>query len=124
MDPKKEFEAGKCGLYEIFFTCPKDIVVPILPRKTVLGGLEWSLLEGSGVNTNVEITNAISVCYKIQFINKYLIWDKTGNVFKSYVDKYYKMKKQRLQYNNSMFNASMLQESDYTRKEEFGSPKI
>lgn len=34
------------------------------------------------------------------------------------------MKKQRLQYNNSMFNASMLQESDYTRKEELGSPKI
>jgi hypothetical protein len=102
INPKNEFEAGRCGLYEIFFTCPKDIVIPILPRKTVSGGLEWSLLEGSGVYTNVEITNAISAGYKIQFINKCLIWDKTGNLFKSYVDKYYKMKNDADKENNDV----------------------
>ena len=40
--PKKEFDKGKCGLYEIFFICPKDIATPILTRKTISGGLEWS----------------------------------------------------------------------------------
>jgi hypothetical protein len=59
-------------------------------------------LEGSGVYTNVEITNAISAGYKIQFINKCLIWDKTGNVFKSYVDKYYEMKNDADKENNDV----------------------
>ena len=90
--PKKEFDNNKCGIYEIFFTCPKDICTPILPRKTLSGGLEWSLLDGSGVYTNIEITNAISVGYKVEFINECLVWDKTGNIFKTYVDKYFKMK--------------------------------
>ena len=87
--PKKEFDNGKCGLYEIFFMCPKDIAKPILPRKSIGGGLEWSLLDGTGVYTNIDIINAISVGYKVEFINKCLVWDKTGNVFKTYVDKYY-----------------------------------
>jgi len=90
--PKKEFDKGKCRLYEVFFICPKDIVTPILPRKSIRGGLEWSLLDGTGVYTNIDIINAVSVGYKVEFINKCLVWDKTGNVFKTYVDKYYKMK--------------------------------
>ncbi len=34
------------------------------------------------------------------------------------------MNRQRLQYNNSMFDASMVHDSDYARKVEFDSPKI
>ena len=91
-EPKKEYENNKCGMYEINFTCPKDICTPILPRKTLIGGLEWSLLDGNGVYTNIEILNAINAGYKVEFINNCLVWDKTGNIFKSYVDKYFKMK--------------------------------
>ena len=90
-NPKQEYDENKCGLYEVEFTCP-NIVVPILPRKTLNGGLEWSLLEGTGIYTNVEINNAFKAGYTIKFINKCLIWNKSGNVFKTYVDKYYQMK--------------------------------
>jgi hypothetical protein len=92
--PKEEYNNNKYGFYEINFICPKDIVVPVLPRKTVNGGLEWSLYNGySGVYTNVEIKNALSVGYKIEFINRCLIWDtSSNNVFKPYVQKYYQMK--------------------------------
>ena len=41
--PELDFEAGCIGYYEIEFTCPKRIRVPVLPRKTEIGGLEWSL---------------------------------------------------------------------------------
>jgi hypothetical protein len=58
-----------------------------------MGGLEWSLFDGIGVYTNVEIRNALSVGYKVEFIDKCLVWDTTSNnVFKPYVTKYYKMK--------------------------------
>jgi len=91
--PEEEFKNNKYGFYEISFICPKDIIVPILPRKTCNGGLEWSLYDGVGVYTNVEIKNALSVGYKVEFINKCLVWDKTSNtVFKPYISKYYKMK--------------------------------
>ena len=98
--PKKEFDKGKCGLYEVFFICPKDIATPILPRKSISGGLEWSLLDGTGVYTNIDIINVVSVGYKVEFINKCLVWDKTGNVFKTYVDKYYQMKTDAEKQNN------------------------
>ena len=87
-------------MYEVFFICPTDIATPILPRKSISGGLEWSLLDGTGVYTNIEIINAISVGYKVEFINKCLVWDKTGNVFKTYVDKYYQMKTDAEKQNN------------------------
>jgi hypothetical protein len=91
--PDDEFKNNKYGFYEINFTAPKDIVIPILPRKTKMGGLEWSLFDGIGVYTNVEIRNALSVGYKVEFIDKCLVWDTTSNnVFKPYVTKYYKMK--------------------------------
>lgn len=92
-NPKVEFDNNTIGMYEINFTCPKHIIIPILPRKTLNGGLEWSLVDGTGVYTNVEIKNAISIGYKIEFINKCLVWDTSSSeVFKPYVDRYYQMK--------------------------------
>jgi hypothetical protein len=98
--PEEEYNNNKYGFYEISFISPKDIITPVLARKSALGGLEWSLNDGIGVYTNVEIKNALTVGYKIEFINKCLVWDKTGNVFKSYVDKYYKMKEDAENENN------------------------
>jgi hypothetical protein len=98
--PKEEFDNNKWGIYEVSFTCPKDIIIPVLPRKTESGGLEWSLYDGEGVYTNIEIKNALSVGYKVYFINKCLVWDSTGNVFNSYVEKYYKMKEDSEKENN------------------------
>ena len=82
---EQQYKNGKYGFYEIDFQCPKNIVVPLLPRKTINGGLEWSLLDGSGVYTNIDIDHALENGYKVTFKNKALIWEKTGKVFTKYV---------------------------------------
>jgi hypothetical protein len=90
---KEEFDNGKLGFYSINFKCPRNIRIPILPRKSINGGLEWSLYDGSGVYSNVDIENAIDSGYTIEFLGKSLVWDKcSSNVFTEYIDKYYKMK--------------------------------
>ena len=99
---KEQYEAGKIGFYEIIYTPPTDIIIPILPRKTALGGLEWSLYKGSGVFTSVEIKNAISSGYKVEFINKCLVYNESGEVFKEYITKYYQMKEDAERENNQV----------------------
>ena len=90
--PEKEFNDKKVGYYEINFDPPRDIRHPVLPRKDEMS-LEWSLIQGTGVYTNIDIENAINSGYKIKFINKCLIWDTTSNlVFKEYIDRYFQMK--------------------------------
>jgi hypothetical protein len=102
-NPKEQYEAGKIGFYEIIYTPPTDIIIPILPRKTSFGGLEWSLYKGSGVvYTSVEIKNAISVGYKVEFINKCLVYNESGEVFKKYITKYYQMKEDAERENNQV----------------------
>ena len=101
--PDEEYKNNKYDFYEIHYTAPKDIIIPILPRKTSMGGLEWSLFDGSGVYTNVEIKNALSVGYKVNFINRCLVWDTTSDkAFKSYVEKYYKMKEEAEKEDNAV----------------------
>jgi uncharacterized protein YprB with RNaseH-like and TPR domain len=92
-EPEKQFKNNKIGFYEIEFECPKDLIIPILPRKTQEGGLEWSLYNGVGVYTSEDVKNSINAGYKVKFINKCLIYEKTGNPFIKYVDKFYQMKK-------------------------------
>ena len=47
-NPEIEYNNNKCGFYLISFIPPKNITVPVLPRKREFG-LEWSLLDGEGV---------------------------------------------------------------------------
>ena len=82
-----------------------------------MGGLEWSLFDGSGVYTNVEIKNALSVGYKVNFINRCLVWDTSSDkVFKNYVEKYYNINGKLLNeiniYNN--FKKILLSKIDIT----------
>ena len=99
-ESEKEFKNNKLGYYEIKFKCPKDIRHPILPRKTE-DMLRWSLEDGSGVYTNIDITNAINAGYEIEFTNKCLVWDSSSEtVFKSYIDKYFDMKDKADKENN------------------------
>lgn len=100
--PKEQYENNKIGFYEIDFEAPKNIIVPILPRKTIDGGLEWSLLNGSGVYTNIDIKNAINVGYKITFKNRCLVYTNSNNVFKSFIHKFYKMKDEAEAENNKV----------------------
>jgi hypothetical protein len=95
-EPAKEFKDGKIGFYEIEFICPKDIRVPILPRKRIekgrAVGCSWSLEDGCGIYTSVDIEHAIETGYKVKFINKCLVYDKSGDVFSHYIDRFYKVK--------------------------------
>lgn len=93
-DPEKDFNDGKLGFYEITFTPPKNIVIPVLPRKTPNGGLEWSLKDGAGVYTNIDIQNAKSTGYNIDFVNRALVWDQSADIFGDYVKKFYSIKQQ------------------------------
>ncbi len=95
-EPKKEFDANKIGFYEISYIPPKDIRIPILPRsklnKGVKIGVEWSLHDGVGIFTSVDILNAIESGYKVTFINKCLVYDQKGDVFSNYIHTFYKLK--------------------------------
>ena len=91
-EPEKEFKDGKIGFYEINFVALKKLRVPILCRKTSVGGLEWSLTDGQGIYTNIDIQNAIKQGYIITFINECLVWDTSANIFDKYISTYYKLK--------------------------------
>jgi hypothetical protein len=95
-DPKKEFDDDKIGFYEIDYVPPKDIRIPVLPRDKLSHGakigVEWSLHDGSGVFTSVDIMNAIEAGYKVKFINKCLVYDKKGDVFTKYIKTFYELK--------------------------------
>ena len=95
--PKKETDSGKLGVYDISYICPRDILVPILPKKKILHektiGIEWDLFPGEGVFASVDIDNAISAGYTIEFKRKCLVYDdKSPKVFSEYVTKFYKLK--------------------------------
>lgn len=90
-NPKQDFENGLIGIYSIDFIPRKNLRVPILPRRTKTG-IKWSLEEGSGVYTSVDIQNAIDAGYEIKFLDKALIWVKSANVFDDYITEFFKLK--------------------------------
>src|SRR4051812_29739897 len=81
--PKEDYESGKLGFYKVSYVPPLDITVPILPKKKfnsgTLVGIEWDLFPGKGVFTSVDIDNAISAGYTIEFIDKCLVYDKKSS---------------------------------------------
>ena len=97
---KNIFDTGKqLGIFEIEFTCPKNLLHPILPRKkiyvqksgkSVITGVEWSLTDGKGVYNTADIQNAINNGYQIKFTGKGLVWENTSdNIFMSYISLVY-----------------------------------
>lgn len=96
--PEKEFNNNKIGVYEIEFVAPKKLRVPILPTRRMNGnrcvGINWTLLNGSGMFSSVDIKNAIECGYQVKFINKCLVWDKSGDVFGKYIKMFYQMKEE------------------------------
>ena len=94
--PADEYANNKIGFYEINFIPPKDLRIPILPRRKLNNGVnigvEWSLYDGHGVYTSIDIKNAIEAGYQIQFINKALVYDKSGDVFSKYIKTFYELK--------------------------------
>ena len=95
--PMEEFHSGKLGFYDVAYIPPRDILVPILPKKKIQNdttiGIEWNLFPGEGIFTSVDIQNAIDSGYQVTFQKKCLVYDaKSDKVFGSYVEKFYKLK--------------------------------
>ena len=88
-----EFNNGKYGFYDIEYI-PPLLNYPVLPRRLLDGGISWDLIPSSGTYTNIDIKDAISVGYKIKFLGNCLVYDQTNSdIFKSYVQRYYNIKK-------------------------------
>ena len=62
-DPVLEWKNNKVGFYKIKLSPPKNIRTPILPRKVNLG-IRWTLEDGEGVYTSVDIQNSIEPAIK------------------------------------------------------------
>ena len=94
--PKEEYDNEKIGFYEIKFTAPKNLRIPVLPRrklnKGVNIGVEWSLYDGHGIYTSIDIKNAIEAGYQIEFIGKALVYDSKGDVFTKFIHTFYELK--------------------------------
>jgi len=94
--PGQDYYDGRVGFYEIEFVPPKDLRVPVLPRvklnNGVKIGVEWSLNDGCGVYTSIDIRNAMESGYKISFINKALVYDQQGDVFSKFIKEFYDLK--------------------------------
>ena len=87
------WEEKKYGFYEIEYLPPKNINYPILPTRLDNGGIQWNLLPGRGVYNNIDVEDALNKGYKINFIGRCLIYDKTiNNLFSGYISYWYNVK--------------------------------
>jgi len=94
---EKAFESGKLGFYEISYICPKNIIIPILPKRKFIGnkgvGVIFDLVDGKSYFTSVDIENAITTGYKIVFTGNALIYEtKCSETFSNYVERYKSLK--------------------------------
>lgn len=105
-NPKEEYQKGTIGFYQVKYKPPKDIRIPVLPhrwmRKNQFMGIRWSLADGEGVFTSVDIKTAIEAGYEIEFTGECLIWEEKGDLFSSYIHKFYKMKEDAERENNNV----------------------
>jgi hypothetical protein len=79
------------GIYEIDYITNKKIVVPILPQHTKEGGLDWTLYDGSGTYTSIDVENAVRFGYKV-VIKRALVWESVARVFDDYINDAYEIK--------------------------------
>ena len=84
----------KIGIYDVDVECNKDLIVPILPRKSPKGGIIWDLIDRRGIYTSVDLNNAIKYGYKITKIHNALEWETEGDIFTDYIMKAYKIKEE------------------------------
>ncbi len=113
VNPELDFRRGIIGIYHIKFKCPKNIIMAVLPQRNepyVAGwgkgnkvlnkrwkasGIKWSLEDGEGIYTSIDIQDAIKQGYTIEFQTRAYIWKNTAPVFKDYIEKIYKIKKEQ-----------------------------
>jgi hypothetical protein len=97
------------GIYFIRYRPNKSLYTAILPSHKHDGGLVWSLEDGEGWYTSVDINNALKYGYEVDYVAGHY-WTKCGPVFKDYIDYLYKSKdveKQKKYIPNGGYSASL-----------------
>ena len=100
--PHEHEMRGKMGIYNIEYITNKNLQHSIGGRRGEDGSLKWDLKDGSGYYTSVDIEDMEKNGYKIKILSGYY-WEKTGFIFKSFIEKLFKEKqnatKGSVQYN-------------------------
>lgn len=109
-DCEYNFCNKKMGIYEIKYTPPKNIKIPVLPSASYIGnrkcGVKWSLEDGQGMYTSVDIENAVIAGYKIEFLGSCVYWNHSSDIFGEYVDKFAYMKQQAEELGNEALRST------------------
>ena len=89
----EEFLNNNFGYVECDVLCPQDPnIIPLLPERKD-GKLMFDLAHKyNSIYTSVELKKAISLGYKITKIHKVLRFEKSTEIFKSYIRKFLKIK--------------------------------
>ena len=89
---KRQYLEANFGYHEVDISCPKGMVIPLLPEKKN-GKLIFDLApKEKAVYTSVELLKAIEFGYTVDKIYKSLVFDKSADLFKSYVSNFLKLK--------------------------------
>lgn len=87
----KEYLENNFGYHEVDILCP-SMVIPLLPEKKN-GKLLFDLApKKKAVYTSVELLKAIEAGYTVEKTYKSLVFDKSADLFKSYVSNFLKLK--------------------------------
>jgi hypothetical protein len=78
------------GIFEIEFIPNKKLAHAVLPRRSD-EGLRWTLENGRGTYTSVDIDNALELGYTITLLRGFY-WKKTGFVFTEYITQQFQTK--------------------------------
>jgi hypothetical protein len=84
-------DISKIGVYDVDIEIPKNLIVPILPRREK-GRVLWDLHDRRGIYTSADLENAVQFGCKITKIHKGLCYEESSDVFSSYIEKCYKLK--------------------------------
>lgn len=79
------------GIYRIKYIPNKKLYNAPLPSREKGGGLLWSLEDGEGWYTSVDIDNATRFGYKVEYLEGYY-WASSSRCFQAYIDYLYKAK--------------------------------
>lgn len=88
------------GFWQVYWQAPKNLMVPVLPEKhwitkngksvpnpdENLSGLKWSLVDGFGVYSTVDLIQARKAGYTFKFAKGLYYPSGSANIFGSYID--------------------------------------
>ena len=80
VDLDKDFGYVECDV-----TCPKDLYIPVLPEKKNAKLIFDLVYKTKAVYTTIELKKAVEKGYKITKVYRALLFEKSNDIFKSYV---------------------------------------